>query len=433
MRVLDSSESLSLETSAELDEALVALRSGAWLTVAGDAMLLGALVISQLSQEAGRLDVSPVAWVMLIVVLVGQCAVAATVEIGRPWIRRTFSADAIYRYLWSTSMIEGLALAIGIVLAPAAMIQLSLMTLMMVVFAGYFYKSWQAISFILFAVLAGIAAVVIAEPPAVTPSAFTASSVMPLLGVTLMAGGFVATVRRSRDRVERRARVVAAVGLARALDLRDPNTARHSDTVAGYAAQMAQRLGLPPRAVERVHLAGILHDVGKIGIPDAVLLKPGKLSEAEWEQMRGHPQLGAQMLDSTTLRDVRKWVLAHHERPDGRGYPSGLQGDEIPLEARILAVADSFEAMTADRVYRTGMPVQDAVQELIRCSGTQFDPRVVDAFLQSLGMHGPGGLELMPRAVDRRAARGLGRSAHHPRAGTDLARSKHLAGRLTQA
>ena len=97
--------------------------------------------------------------------------------------------------------------------------------------------------------------------------------------------------------------------------------------------------------------------------------------------MRSHPQLGAQMLDSTTLRDVRKWVLAHHERPDGRGYPSGLKGDEIPIEARILAVADSFEAMTADRVYRPAMPVHDAVQELIRCSGTQFDPQVVDAML----------------------------------------------------
>ncbi len=390
---MDPSGSLNLESSAEIDEALVALRSGAWLTVAGDAMLLGALVISEVTEEAGRLDVGPAAWVMLLVVLIGQCAVAAAVEIGRPWIRRTFSADAIYRYLWSTSMIEGLALAIGIVLVPAAIIQLSLMTLMMVVFAGYFYKSWQAISFILFAVLAGIVAVALAEPPEVTPSAFSASAVMPLLGVTLMAGGFVATVRRSRDRVERRARVVAAVGLARALDLRDPNTARHSDTVAGYATQMAQRLGLSARTVERVHLAGILHDVGKIGIPDAVLLKPGKLTEAEWEQMRSHPQLGAQMLDSTTLRDVHQWVLAHHERPDGRGYPSGLQGDEIPLEARILAVADAFEAMTADRVYRSGMPVAQAIQELIRCSGTQFDPQVVDAMLQSLGVRAPDGLE----------------------------------------
>ncbi len=383
--MLDSAESPSPESSAEIDEALVALRSGAWLTVAGDAMLLGALVISQVAGEVGRLDVAPAVWVMLTVVLVGQLGVAAAVEIGRPWIARRFSADTIYRYLWSTSMIEGLALAVGIVLVPVAVVQLSLMTLMMVVFAGYFYKSWQAISFILFAVVAGVVAVVVAEPPPVTPSPFSLSAVMPLLGVTLMAGGFVAIVRRSRDRVERRARVVAAVGLARALDLRDPNTARHSDTVADYAVQMAERLGLPPRTVERVHLAGLLHDVGKIGIPDAVLFKPGKLTDAEWDQMRSHPQMGAQMLDSTTLRDVRRWVLAHHERPDGRGYPSGLQGDEIPIEARILAVADSFEAMTADRVYRSAMPVADAIQELIRCSGTQFDPQVVDAFVQSLG------------------------------------------------
>lgn len=375
----------TLERSAEMDEALLALRSGAWLTVAGVLMLLGALALNQVGPMSERLEFEPAAWGMLLVVLVGQAGAVVAVERGRPWIRRRFAPAGVYRYLWSTSMLEGLALAIGIVLVPTAVVQLSLTTLMMVVFAGYFYRSAQAFSFIAFAIATNTLAVVLADPPTVPPSQYTPAAVLPLAGVTLMAGVFVALVRRGRDSVERRARVGAAVGLAQALDLRDPYTAEHSGTVASYAAQMAAELGLTPRQIERVRLAGVLHDVGKIGIPDAVLLKPGKLSDSEWEQMRRHPELGAQMLDSATLRDVRRWVLAHHERPDGKGYPSGLAGDEIPLEARILSVADAFEAMTADRVYRAGMPPEEAIVELHRCTGTQFDAAVVAAFIRTLG------------------------------------------------
>lgn len=371
------------DASSEIDEALLALRSGAWLTVIGVVILLVALALNQLGDPAERLDAGPTWW-MLICVLVGQVGAVLAVEFGRGWIRRRCTAAGVYRYLWTTSVLEALGLAVGIVLLPAAVVQLSLTLLMMVIYAGYFYGRWQAISFMVCAVAASATAVAIATPPDPSMSMFTAAVIVPLAGVTLMAGVFVAVVRRGRDGVERRARIVATVGLAHALDLRDAYTADHSDTVAAYAAAMASELGLSRSHVERVRLAGLLHDVGKIGIPDAVLLKPGALTDDEWAQMRRHPELGAQMLDSTTLRDVRRWVLAHHERPDGRGYPEGLRGSDIPLEARILSVADAFEAMTSDRVYRAAMPVEDAVAELHRCAGTQFDPDVVAALVRTL-------------------------------------------------
>ena len=119
-------------------------------------------------------------------------------------------------------------------------------------------------------------------------------------------------------------------------------------------------------------------------MPDAVLRKPGPLDDGEYDQMKRHPEVGAVIVDGADLKDVAAWVIAHHERPDGRGYPHGLSGDEIPLEARILAVADAYEAMTVDRVYRKALGEDAARDELRRCSGTQFDPRVVEVFLRVL-------------------------------------------------
>jgi HD-GYP domain-containing protein (c-di-GMP phosphodiesterase class II) len=154
--------------------------------------------------------------------------------------------------------------------------------------------------------------------------------------------------------------------------------------VGRYSETIAPELGLSDELVERIRLAGILHDVGKIAVPDAVLSKPGKLTEDEYEQMKKHPEIGALIVDGAELKDVASWVMAHHERPDGLGYPKGLYGEEIPLEARILAVADAYEAMTVDRVYREALPVETARAELRRCAGTQFDPRVVEVFLTAL-------------------------------------------------
>ncbi|MCW2949667.1 MAG: hypothetical protein JWN41_680 [Thermoleophilia bacterium] len=193
-------------------------------------------------------------------------------------------------------------------------------------------------------------------------------------------------VRRSagRRRVQRDAQLATVLALAEALDLRDADTSNHSRMVGYYAELMAQGLGMDPAHVERVRIAGLLHDIGKIGVPDSVLRKPGKLDEAEWVLMKRHPEIGARLLASVNANDIRTWVLAHHERPDGRGYPFGLTGDEIPIEANILAVADAYEAMTADRVYRrTPGPVIGRA-ELEKWRGTQFDGAVVDVFLDVL-------------------------------------------------
>jgi diguanylate cyclase (GGDEF)-like protein/putative nucleotidyltransferase with HDIG domain len=180
------------------------------------------------------------------------------------------------------------------------------------------------------------------------------------------------------------AQLATVLGLAEALDVRDTGTARHSQTVGHYSELMARTLGLGREHVERVRLAGVLHDIGKIGVPDSILSKPGPLTEDEFAQMRKHPEIGARILGGSGLEDIRRWILAHHERPDGRGYPHRLIDEEVPVEAKILAVADAYEAMTSDRVYRQAIGEQAAREELSRHSGTQFDPRVVEAFLSVL-------------------------------------------------
>jgi diguanylate cyclase (GGDEF)-like protein/putative nucleotidyltransferase with HDIG domain len=184
--------------------------------------------------------------------------------------------------------------------------------------------------------------------------------------------------------VESQAQLATVLSLAEALDQRDSYTAKHSQTVGMLCELMARELGLDEARVQRVHLAGILHDIGKIGIPDSILRKPGKLSTDEMDQMRRHPELGARILASDELDDVRGWILAHHERPDGTGYPKGLTSEEIPIEASILAVGDAYEAMTSDRVYRRSIGEKAARHELRRRAGTQFDERVVDALLHAL-------------------------------------------------
>jgi diguanylate cyclase (GGDEF)-like protein/putative nucleotidyltransferase with HDIG domain len=172
--------------------------------------------------------------------------------------------------------------------------------------------------------------------------------------------------------------------LAEAIDLRFSGSARHSETVGRYAEMMARELGLSAQRTTRVRLAGMLHDIGKVGVPDGILHKPGKLTDAEFAVIKRHPELGAQMLDHPSLTDVREWVSQHHEQPNGRGYPRGLSDEEIPLEARIIAVADAYEAMTSDRSYRSSLDHEAARAELERCAGTQFDPRVVRALLALL-------------------------------------------------
>ena len=192
---------------------------------------------------------------------------------------------------------------------------------------------------------------------------------------------FAPQAGRGADEVQ----LATLLSLAEALDLRDTGTADHSRTVGRYCAMIAEELGLPAEHVKRVEVAGILHDIGKIGLPDAILQKPGPLGKTELAEIRTHPEIGAQILGGRGLEDLRDWVLAHHERPDGAGYPRGLEDGDIPLEAKILAVADAYEAMVADRVYRPGVDERAARAELLRCAGEQFDARVVAAFLTALG------------------------------------------------
>ncbi len=174
--------------------------------------------------------------------------------------------------------------------------------------------------------------------------------------------------------------IAALVG---AIEARDAYTYGHSQQVTQYAVRLAMELGLDSAEIERIRYAGLLHDIGKIGVRDNVLLKPGPLSAEEFAQMRLHPQIGVNILAQIRgLRDILPLIAAHHERVDGNGYPSGLQGEQIPLGARILAVADAFEALTADRAYRPAMDPDQALQMLQRGSGHHWDATVVEAFVR---------------------------------------------------
>jgi diguanylate cyclase (GGDEF)-like protein/putative nucleotidyltransferase with HDIG domain len=178
--------------------------------------------------------------------------------------------------------------------------------------------------------------------------------------------------------------IMVMLDLAEAVDLRFSGSARHSETVGRYAEMVARGLGLPEWRVSRVRLAGILHDIGKAGVPNSILHKPGPLTEEEYEVIKRHPELGAQIIEHPSLSDVREWVATHHERPDGLGYPCGLSVNAVALEARIVAVADAYEAMTSDRPYRYSLGYDAALAELRHGAGTQFDALVVQALIVAL-------------------------------------------------
>jgi diguanylate cyclase (GGDEF)-like protein len=193
-----------------------------------------------------------------------------------------------------------------------------------------------------------------------------------------------ANLEQIADTPDRAAQYRAAESLAKAVDERDAYTGSHSQRVGDYSARIARRLGADGPAVELTRLAGSLHDLGKLAIPEEVLRKPDALDESERLMLERHPQIGFRMLESLGVQPVAEWVLHHHERWDGAGYPNRLVGDQIPLGARIIFVADAYDAMTSDRDYRQAMPQQDALAELERCSGTQFDPAVVKALTEEL-------------------------------------------------
>jgi HD-GYP domain-containing protein (c-di-GMP phosphodiesterase class II) len=169
------------------------------------------------------------------------------------------------------------------------------------------------------------------------------------------------------------------------LSERQPDLGHHLHEVAELALAVGRVLGMNPEELDELARAAELHDVGKIAIPDAILNKPGTLNEAEWAFMRRHTVVGERiLLSAPALRPVARLVRSSHERFDGSGYPDGLAGEDIPLGARIVAVCDAYEAMTSDRPYRPRMSAEEAIEELLACSGSQFDPRVVETFLRTL-------------------------------------------------
>ncbi|PYS40756.1 MAG: phosphohydrolase [Acidobacteria bacterium] len=186
------------------------------------------------------------------------------------------------------------------------------------------------------------------------------------------------------DRYRKQA-LAMACALISLVDLRDAYTGGHSSRVASYARATALRLGLPDGQLDKVVMGALLHDIGKIGVPDHVLLKRGRLTDEEFAHIKKHPELGWMALKNIEdFKPISLIVLHHHERMDGVGYPGGLKGNAIPLGSRIIAVADSYDALTTDRPYRTARTKQQAIDELLRCVDVQFDSRVLAAFLDAL-------------------------------------------------
>jgi HD-GYP domain-containing protein (c-di-GMP phosphodiesterase class II) len=172
--------------------------------------------------------------------------------------------------------------------------------------------------------------------------------------------------------------------LAYAVEAKDPYMKDHFQKVSRWAAQIAMQLGLSEAEIEDIRLAGLVHDVGKIKVPDVVLLKPTLLTAEEYEIVKTHAAWGAKILEPLKVTAIERIVRHHHESFDGQGYPDCLRGEQIPLGARIMTVADAFHAMVKARAYRKARTPEEALAELLRCRGTQFDPLVVDAFLRSI-------------------------------------------------
>lgn len=219
----------------------------------------------------------------------------------------------------------------------------------------------------------------------------------PLTGSNLLDGGlallpvlYTVAIGKQNKRVQQTSIGVLEV-IARLVEAKDPYTAEHSQRVAQIAVEIGRVLGLPPQALDRLYHAGLLHDIGKLAIPETIIDKPGALNTSERLTIHGHPELGYELLQplaQSLTTPVLQAIRYHHERWDGNGYPNNLQGNEIPLFARIISVADAYEAMTAERSYRKPFTPEEAVERLLADSGRQFDPRIVAALVRSL-QHNP--------------------------------------------
>jgi len=172
--------------------------------------------------------------------------------------------------------------------------------------------------------------------------------------------------------------------ISSALDAKDPYTHGHSLRVTLYSLIIATELGLDQTTLEEIETAGLLHDIGKVGIPQKILCKPGKLTEEEYNIMKSHPEQGEKIVKKIKkLKIISNWLKAHHERWDGLGYPAGLKGEEIPITARIITLADTYDAMTSTRSYRQALSHEVAISEIERCAGSQFDPKLAALFIKN--------------------------------------------------
>lgn len=220
------------------------------------------------------------------------------------------------------------------------------------------------------------------EITSIRPTTFTAENLRLLTTLAAQAAAQIentALLQQLKD-----AFYITVYTLAETIEKRDPYTGNHTKRVMEYSLALGRTLGLSEHQLRRLELAAVLHDVGKIGIPDTVLLKKEPLNDDEFRQIKMHTIYGEEILSRIPqLKDIMPGVKQHHERFDGRGYPDGLKGEEIDITARIIAVADTFDAMTTDRPYRKGFPFEEAFEELQRNSGTQFDPSIIAAFLET--------------------------------------------------
>ena len=223
---------------------------------------------------------------------------------------------------------------------------------------------------------------------------------MPTYIATSAMVGVLANRVRGISRTERRRFKATVEALCAALSARDGYTGEHSAETLELVTSVTDQLDLPVADVDTIADVALLHDIGKIGIPNEVLHEPGKLNEAQWEIMKQHPVIGERIVARIPgLEKVAKAIRHEHERWDGKGYPDGLKGDDIPLASRIVLVCDAFHAMTSDRPYRTAMPVEEARAELVRNAGTQFDPVIVGALLSSLDISENSASRLDPAAA----------------------------------
>ncbi|MCS7253239.1 MAG: HD domain-containing protein [Armatimonadota bacterium] len=207
---------------------------------------------------------------------------------------------------------------------------------------------------------------------------------LEILSVLCAQAASAITNARLHEQV-RRSYLGAITALVQAIEARDPYTKGHSEKVSEYAVQLGETIKLSADESEAIRMAGLLHDVGKIGIPDQILLKPGKLTEEEYEQIKRHPIISSLIIEPVPFPwDIRTPVRHHHERWDGKGYPDGLRGEEIPLTARIISVTDVFDAITSDRAYRGAMSAEAAFELILEVAGTQLDPELSRAFVNMM-------------------------------------------------